>query len=70
MHVGSYGRKLGPPPNKTGSRTQNSVQTSQGTKGEPGQQSTAAVNKASYKCVDKGESRLVGKRSGNHPKLA
>src|SRR6218665_1951933 len=38
-------------------------------KGEPRQQ-TAAVNTAGYKCADEGESRLVGERSGNHPKLA
>src|SRR6218665_972453 len=38
-HVGSDGRKLGQlPPNKTGSRTQNSVQPSQGTKRKPSQQ--------------------------------
>src|SRR6218665_659001 len=68
-HVGSDGRKLGQPPNKTGSRTQNSVQQSQGTKRKPSQQRTAAVNTAGYKCVDKGESGLVGERSGNHLKL-
>ena len=68
-HVGSDGRKLGQTPNKTGSRTQNSVQPSQGTKRKPRQQRTAAVNMAGYKCVDKGESGLVGERSGNHPKL-
>src|SRR6218665_2948928 len=55
-HVGSDGRKLEQPPNKTGSRTQNSVQPSQGTKRKPSQQRTAAVNTAGYKCVDKGES--------------
>src|SRR6218665_4176448 len=68
-HVGSDGRKLGQPPNKTGSRTQNSVQPSKGTKRKPSQQRTAAVNTAGYKCVDKGKSGLVGERSGNHPKL-
>src|SRR6218665_3432870 len=68
-HVGSDGRKLGQPPNKTGSRTQNSVQPSQGTKRKPNQQRTAAVNTAGYKCVDKGESGLVRERSRNHPKL-
>src|SRR6218665_798680 len=68
-HVGSDGRKLGQPPNKTGSQTQNSVQPSQGTKRKPSQQRTAAVNTAGYKCVDKGESGLVRERSGNHPKL-
>ena len=31
---------------------------------------SAGVNTASYKCVDKGESGLVWKRTGNHPKLA
>src|SRR6218665_1325255 len=36
---------------------------------KPSQQRTAAVNTAGYKCVDKGESGLVGERSGNHPKL-
>jgi len=36
--------------------------------GEPCQRRTSVVN--SYKCVDEGESRLVGKRMGNHPKLA
>ena len=51
-HVGSGGRKLGQPPNKTGSLTQNSVQPSQGTKRKPSQQRTAAVNTAGYKCVD------------------
>src|SRR6218665_372635 len=50
-------------------RTQNSVQQSQGTKRKPSQQRTAAVNTAGYKCVDKGESGLVGERSGNHLKL-
>src|SRR6218665_3657345 len=54
-HVGSDGRKLGQPPNKTGSRTQNSVQPSQGTKRKPSQQRTAAVNTDGYKCVDKGD---------------
>src|SRR6218665_3951404 len=59
-HVGSDGRKLGqPPPNKTGSRTLNSVKPSQGTKRNPSQQRTAAVNTAGYKCVDNGESGLV-----------
>src|SRR6218665_3997135 len=58
-HVGSDERKLGQPPNKTGSRTQNSVQPSQGTKRKPSQQRTAAVNTAVYKCVNKGESGLV-----------
>src|SRR6218665_3050555 len=57
------------PPNKMGSRTQNSVQPSQSTKRKPSQQRTAAVNTAGHKCVDKGESGLVGERSGNHPKL-
>src|SRR6218665_2331752 len=51
-HVGSDGRKLGQPPNNSGSRTQNSVQPSQGTKRKPSQQRTAAVNTACYKCVD------------------
>src|SRR6218665_3190269 len=46
-HVGSDGRKLGQPPNKTGSRTQNSVQPSQGTKRKPSHQRTAAVNTVS-----------------------
>ena len=72
-HVGRGGRKLGQPPNKTDSRTQNSVQPSQGrgpTKRKPSHQRTAAVNTAGYKCMDTGESGLVGKISGNHPKLA
>ena len=61
-HVGSDGRKLGQPPNrpnKTGSRTQNSVQPSQGTKRKPSQQRTAAVNTAGYKCMDKGELAML-----------
>ena len=69
-HVGSGERKLGQSPNKTGRRTQNSVQPSQVTKRKPSQHKTAGVNTADYKCVDKGESGLVGKRTGNHTKLA
>jgi len=49
---------------------QNSVQPGKGTKGNPSKQRTASVNTASYKCVDEGETQLVGKRTGNHPKLA
>ena len=39
------------------------------TKREPNQQRTAGVNTANYKCVDKGETGLVSKRTGNHHKL-
>ena len=37
---------------------------------EPNQQRTTAVNTASYKCVNQGESGLVGKRARNRLKLA
>ena len=68
-----------PSPNKTSSRTEkleNSVQPSQGIpRGSPASR-LSREQKKSIRLVtnawtlDKGESGLVGKRSGNHPKLA
>src|SRR6218665_1088323 len=53
-HVGSDGKKLGQPPNKTGSRTQNSVQPSQGTKRKPNQSALSNGQNKLFHCPTPG----------------